>query len=185
MKQKNKLLLIVSSFFVLFLLSFGAMLLLITGFTPSQNLPEEGIIVIFGAGIYSSRPSLTLQMRLDKGKELFFSLKKPLIYLSGTRPEVIIMKQYLLKNGLPKEAIVEDPEGKTTAHTIRNLATRYPEANLILVSQHYHLRRIALLCRKYHLLSTWFVPTERRPTDNQNLLLLREAFALYKAFLWD
>ncbi|MFN3660477.1 MAG: YdcF family protein [Brevinematales bacterium] len=185
MKQRNKLLLMVGSFFVLFFLSFGAMLLLIIGFVPSQNLPEEGIIVIFGAGIYSSRPSLTLQMRLDKGKEIFFSLKKPLIYLSGTRPEVIIMKQYLLKNNIPKDAIFEDPDGKTTAHTIRNLATRYPEANFILVSQHYHLRRIALLCRKYHLLSTWFISTERRPTDNQNLLLLREAFALYKAFLWD
>ncbi|MCX7881658.1 MAG: YdcF family protein [Brevinematales bacterium] len=169
----------------LFLLSFVAMLILVIQFSPSQNLPDEGIVVIFGAGIYSSRPSLTLQMRLDRGRELFSSMKKATLYLSGTRSEVAIMKQYLVKHGIPRECILEDPLGKTTAHTIRNLAHRYTATNLILVSQQYHLRRIALLCRKYHLLSTWFVATDHRPIDHHYLLLIREAFALYKAFLWD
>lgn len=185
MKKRNMIIFTITTTALLFFLSFALLLTLITTFSPSQNLPDEGIIVIFGAGIYSSRPSLSLQMRLDKGKEIFQSLKNPFIYLSGTKPEVAIMKQYLLKSGIPRNRIIEDPLGKTTAHTIRHLARSYTNKNLILVSQQYHLRRIALLCRKYHLLSTWYVATEHRPIDHQYFLLLRETMALYKAFLWD
>ncbi len=185
MKTRSKLLLLLVTVFLLFLISFFSILGLVQHFPISGQLPETGIIVVFGAGIYNTRPSLTLQMRLDKALEIAQNMSSVLFYISGTKPEVVIMRQYLMKQGIPREQIIEDLEGKTTAHTIRNLSRSYKNETLILVSQHYHLRRIALLCRKHHILNTFFVATEHRAVDNHILLILREVFAMYKAFLWD
>ncbi|URA09919.1 YdcF family protein [Thermospira aquatica] len=185
MKMRSKFLLVSGTVCLLFFLSFFSILYLVQNFPVSDQLPENGIIVVFGAGIYNTRPSLTLQMRLDKALEIAQKISNTLFYLSGTKSEVIIMRQYLIKQGISRNKLIEDPEGKTTAYTIRNLSRSYKNETLILVSQHYHLRRIALLCRKHHLLNAFFVATDHRSVDNQFSLVLREVFAMYKAFLWD
>jgi len=186
LKKSSQIRLLGISILFLLLASFFALLFLVQSFPPSSEIPENGIIVIFGAGIYNTRPSITLQKRLDRGIELYRSDPSSRSFLvSGTKPEVVIMRQYLLKNNIPSNAILEDPEGKTTALTIRSLANNFASSNLFLVSQQYHLRRIALLCRKYHLTNTYYIATETKPIQKYPMVLLREVFALYKALLWD
>jgi vancomycin permeability regulator SanA len=105
--------------------------------------------------------SPVLRARVDKALRLYRERRVPLIMVSGGRgekgddppryPEGLAMKQYLVSQGVPTTAIVEDNDGENTYLTAKdyvNQADRLKVHSVIVVSSFYHITRIKYIFRK-------------------------------------
>ena len=64
----------------------------------------------------------------------------------------MVVKDYLITNGVPKDAIIADQNGNNTYQTAKNLVEIKKDKNirsLVLVSQYYHLLRAKLAINKF------------------------------------
>ena len=146
-------------------------------------------IIVLGAGVRSDgSPSDMLRDRILQGVALYEQGCAPIIIMSGdsqhpeSYDEVGVMKQFAIDAGVPAEAILTDPAGLSTAHSMKNLASMGEYQAVIVVSQTYHLYRAVFLAQRYDLdavgvsadLHTYFGQTYRD---------LREIAARCKDFL--
>ncbi|MBV9768576.1 MAG: YdcF family protein [Bryobacterales bacterium] len=112
--------------------------------------PADAIIVL-GAAEYRGRPSPVLEARLNHAL---------LLYLRGLAPRVIttggaggdpvftegsVGRTYLVRHGVPPEAIVVERQGESTAQSVAAVAEIMRRMNLrsaIVVSDGYHIFRV-------------------------------------------
>lgn len=108
------------------------------------------IIVVLGAAEYNGRPSPVLRARLDHAYDLFRRGLAPFILTSGGAggdpqfTEGEVGRDYLVRRGIPAEAIVVESEGDSTVETILTVSEIMRRMNLhsaILVSDGYHIFR--------------------------------------------
>ncbi|NPV02879.1 MAG: YdcF family protein [Brevinematales bacterium] len=171
--------------FAVFLTSLG-----VVQFYPASedmNCTKE-LAVIFGAGIKKEGPSIALQMRLDKGLELYQQKKVRFFFISGTMYEVRSMKVYLIKHGVSQSNIIEDKMGVTTHETMENVKDYTIENNvngIVFISQKYHIPRIVLFAGRSGITNAEFIAAERKEIRLKELWIytLREALALVRAFI--
>jgi vancomycin permeability regulator SanA len=97
-----------------------------------------------------------LQARLDVAIELFHEQRAPRIFVSGGtgregHDEAAAMAQYLLAQGVPASAVVQDPLGVDTAATAVN-AAQYLRANrlgsALVATQYFHIARTELALQR-------------------------------------
>ncbi len=136
----------------------SAVLLAGVGVTAFRIARESGrdearaadVILILGAAEYRGKPSPVLRGRLDHGLQLYEEKKAPLILTTGGAggdpvfTEGEVGRAYLIRKGVPSEAIVVESEGDTTAHSIAAAAEIMRRMNLrtcIVVSDGYHIYR--------------------------------------------
>jgi vancomycin permeability regulator SanA len=96
-----------------------------------DNLPKLGqkvdVILVYGNKVETTGlPSNRLKSRLDKAKELWQAGFSDLVVVSGGFgqegfEESTVMKEYLVKVGLPANQIIEDKNGYNTAQTAESL----------------------------------------------------------------
>jgi uncharacterized SAM-binding protein YcdF (DUF218 family) len=117
--------------------------------TVDETKPAD-IILVLGAAEYRGKPSPVLRGRLDHGLELFHEKKAPLILTTGgaggdpTFTEGEVGRDYLVRRGVPSEAILVEAEGESTAHSLAAAAAIMHRMNLktcIVVSDGYHIYR--------------------------------------------
>src|SRR5262249_44097275 len=91
-----------------------------------------------------------LKARLDHALELFHKRLAPIVITTGGAggdpdyTEGGVGRAYLIENGAPSEAIIVEPEGETTAHSIAaagEIMERMGLKSCILVSDGYHIFR--------------------------------------------
>lgn len=108
------------------------------------------IIVVMGAAEYRGKPSPVLRARLNHGLSLFQRRMAPRILTTGGAggdpvfTEGIVGRNYLMKHGVPPEAILLEGEGESTMHSTTAVAEMMRRAGLescILVSDGYHIYR--------------------------------------------
>jgi len=111
---------------------------------------QADVIVILGAAEYRGRPSPVLKSRLDHGLELYREKKAPLILTMGGAggdpvfTEGEVGRDYLIRHGVPSEAILVEAEGESTMHSTAAAAEimrRMGLRSCIVVSDGYHIYR--------------------------------------------
>ena len=122
-------------------------------FVGTKQCSSGNVAIVFFAGFDDDFSIDTLQKsRLLKSKELYQSNKiKHIICVGGNRPESNLngsrsSAEYLISNGIPKEAVIFDTlsfDTKTNLREAHNLAKSINAKKLIYVSDAIHLHRIA------------------------------------------
>jgi uncharacterized SAM-binding protein YcdF (DUF218 family) len=147
---------------LLLLLAAAGALLLFFGITGSRIVhaaaeaptKKADVIVIFGAAEYVGHPSPVYRARLDHGYELFRKGMAPVVITtggSGLDPDFSeggVGRSYLLRRGVPEQALIEETQGSDTAQSaerVANIMRANGMHSCIAVSDAYHVFRIRAL----------------------------------------
>ena len=160
-------------------------------------------IVVLGAAQYGGRPSPVLRARLDHALALWQSGRAVRVVLTGgRRPGDLISeaeagRRYLVRRGVPTQAILLEPTGRTSLAsmdgaaarleawrdslpvTVRDTMPRRP--SVLLVSDPFHMLRLDVLARLQGL-RPLPSPTRTSPISANRAVaieyMLRESIAL-------
>jgi vancomycin permeability regulator SanA len=122
-----------------------------------DNIRQADVAVVLGNTVEpNGKPSARLQARLDKTIALYQQgVFKNTIVSGGVGKEgfdeAVVMKQYLVANGLPTAQIYVDSQGNNTYLTAKNTARLMSEhkwQSAIAISQYFHLPRTKLALEK-------------------------------------
>ncbi len=110
--------------------------------------------LILGCSVRGGIPSDMLKDRLDRGVELYKNGKCKKILVSGDNSgkhynEVGVMKNYLIDEGVPEDAIISDNFGFSTYESMYRAAKVYGFNKILVVTQRYHLYRSVFLARNF------------------------------------
>ena len=109
------------------------------------------LILVLGAAEYRGLPSPVLKSRLDHALGLYQRKIAPRVLTtggSGGDPDFTegeVARNYLVRKGIPAEAILVEPEGETTWHSIvaaTEIMRRMNLRSCVLVSDGYHVYRV-------------------------------------------
>jgi uncharacterized SAM-binding protein YcdF (DUF218 family) len=127
----------------------------ISGKIARQSTVDEArpadIILVLGAAEYRGRPSPVLRARLDHALSLYKKGLAPRILTTGGAggdpeyTEGAVGRSYLVKQGVPSEAIVVEPEGESTVYSTAaatEIMRRMGLKSCIVVSDGYHIFRV-------------------------------------------
>jgi uncharacterized SAM-binding protein YcdF (DUF218 family) len=118
-----------------------------------SNLDEArpaDVIIIMGAAEYRGRPSPVLRARIDHALDLYRRKLAPRILTTGgsggdpVYTEGEVARNYLVRQGVPSEAILVESEGASTWQSTAIAAEMMRRMNLhsaIVVSDGYHIYR--------------------------------------------
>jgi uncharacterized SAM-binding protein YcdF (DUF218 family) len=128
-------------------------------------------IVVMGAAQYVGRPSPVLRARLDHAIRLWRQGLAPKIIFTGgfgfgdTTSEAAVSRQYAIQRGVPARAILIENNGRTTSeslHQVAQLMEAEPSQDVILVSDPFHMLRLAILARRFGM-TPYCSPTRTSP----------------------
>jgi len=115
-------------------------------------------IVVLGAAQYDGHPSPVLRARLDHALSLWTRHLAPRLVLTGgmgdgdTTSEAAVGRRYAVKHGVPDSVILMETRGRTTAESMQRVALlmdMLPRRDVILVSDPFHMLRLAILARRF------------------------------------
>ncbi len=116
-----------------------------------DDAPARDVALVMGAGIRGSQPSSYLQGRLDIARDLYRAEKVRVIIVSGhteaNYSEPSVMLNYLVAQGVPRDAIVLDHLGDDTFSSCVRARTVFGVDRLTVVTQLYHVPRSVASCR--------------------------------------
>jgi uncharacterized SAM-binding protein YcdF (DUF218 family) len=119
--------------------------------TPAK---KADVIVIFGAAEYAGHPSPVYKARLDHGYELFEQGMAPVVITTGGAAqdpdfsEGGVGRDYLLRRGVPEQALIAETQGSDTAQSaarVANIMRTNGMRTCIAVSDAFHVFRIRAL----------------------------------------
>jgi len=119
--------------------------------TPAE---KADVIAIFGAAEYAGHPSPVYRARLDHGYELFQRGMAPVVITTGGAAqdpdfsEGGVGRDYLLRRGVPEQALIAETQGSDTAQSaarVANIMRANGMRSCIAVSDAYHVFRIRAL----------------------------------------
>src|SRR3989440_4756072 len=122
-----------------------------------QETHPADVIVVFGAAEYAGRPSPVYRARLDHGYELFQKGMAPVVITTGGSAqdpdfsEGGVGRDYLLRRGIPEQALIAETQGSDTAQSaarVANIMRTNGMGSCIAVSDAYHVFRIRALLEK-------------------------------------
>lgn len=165
-----------------YILSYGS-------YTVSMDaIPERPLALIFGGGMQS--PGVMSAMQTDRvlqGVALYQHGKVHKLMMTGddggyVGDEVTFMRQRAIDEGVSAKDILVDPHGYRTYESCYREKFLYGVTSTLVVSQSFHLPRIAYLCRGFGI-DTLGVAADRQSYGRQTWwMALREALARVKAF---
>ena len=144
-------------------------------------------ILILGAGIWGNRPSYMLEDRLLEGVNLYNKKIAQKIIVSGDHGrqeynEVQVMKDFLIKKGIPSKDIFMDHAGFSSYDSIYRARDIFKVKKLVIITQKYHLYRSLYIAKKLNL-KVYGVKSDKRKYRKQIYRELREIVARNKDFL--
>jgi uncharacterized SAM-binding protein YcdF (DUF218 family) len=150
------------------------------------------VILVLGAAEYRGRPSPVLKSRLDHALDLYHEGIAPRILTtggSGGDPDFTegeVGRNYLVRKGVPSEAILVEPEAETTFQSVLaagEIMTRMNLRSCVLVTDGYHLLRAKRMLEERGLQVYGSPRRGARPTPSREWWLsLRQAVGL---LLWS
>ena len=146
-------------------------------------------IIVPGAQVYKTKPSLVLKDRLDAAIKLYQQKIAPLIVVSGAyeqryqKYETEVMKDYLIAQGIPKEAIIEDRGGVTTYDTMIRFYLYESDKTAIISTQKMYADRTTYLAKKVGIDADTVIADNEYQTKGW-MAYVREFLAPTKAFFY-
>lgn len=152
----------------------------------ADEVQTADCIIVPGAGVYGSTPSLTLANRLDTAIEVYQSGKTDRIIVSGDHgrdeyDEVNIMRDYLVERGIPAEHIFMDHAGFSTYDTLYRARDVFMVESAVVVTQELHLMRALYIADKLGLKCEGVV-AQNSTAASTRVQQIREYPARVKAF---
>lgn len=114
------------------------------------------VAVVLGSKVMpDGTPSPRLKARLDRGIELYRDNHVAFVLVSGGTgkegfSEGLVMRDYVVAQGVPQDRVIMDEFGNTTRATAENTARMMQERGLtsaIAVSQYFHITRTRMALR--------------------------------------
>ena len=145
------------------------------------------LIVVPGSAVFSSEPGLRLEHRLRTALELYRLGACDTICISGAYNEkqeiheTLVMKIYLVKNGVPPHAILTDEWGVDTAETIRRAKEQVGAGRVIVCTQSMYAPRTGYLAQRFGLDADIADSDLCIYTDGMGMAWARETLAAVKA----
>ncbi len=161
--------------------SLGAVLI----WARRDTSAHASAIVVLGAAQYLGRPSPVLRARVDHAIELWRRGQAPRIIFTGgfgdhdTTSEAAVAERYAIEHGVPAQAILIENAGRSTVESLRRVTTLMegePSREVILVSDPFHMLRLAVLARRYGLVPHTS-PTKTSPISSNIREFWRYALA--------
>jgi uncharacterized SAM-binding protein YcdF (DUF218 family) len=159
--------------------------------TPTK---KADVIAVFGAAEYAGRPSPVYRARLDHAYKLFQQGMAPVVITTGGAaldPEFSeggVGRDYLLRRGIPEQALIAETQGSDTAQSaarVANIMRANGMRSCIAVSDAYHVFRIRALLEHEGVQVELAPRPESRPrhTGDRFVAVLREAasYLVWKA----
>lgn len=128
-----------------------AVLMTHTAIVRADSSRQADAALIFGALVRDGQISPLHAERLDTGVALYNAGKVSKLVVSNAPRAAAIMADYLRDQGIPDTVIEIDANALKTPHTCANEMDRQGQRKTILISQRFHLPRIAYQCRKLGL----------------------------------
>ena len=137
---KNICIVLMSLFIISFILIESLIVINMEKDKHIENVSKVNNVIVLGAKVYKNKPSSILQERLDKTIEYYQKNKDINIIVSGGKSkngnlsESTVMYSYLIKNGIPKNKIIEEKNATSTFENIiysKKLLKNINEYNLI------------------------------------------------------
>ena len=123
----------------------------------TDRLGHADVALVLGSKVeLDGKPSVRLRARLDRAAELYRAGYFPWIIVSGGLgkegfDEAVVMRDYLVAQGLPADRLILDSHGDTTfasAQNTRTIATQRHFKSVLVVSQYFHLPRSRLALQR-------------------------------------
>lgn len=116
-------------------------------------------IVVLGAAQWDGKPSPVLRARVDHAVALWRQGLAPVLVMTGgqgpgdTTTEAAVERRYAMSLGVPGSAIRLEPDSRTTAESLRNVAAMMGRdaREVILVSDPFHMLRLSILAHRFGL----------------------------------
>jgi vancomycin permeability regulator SanA len=176
-------------------LGLGAIpVLLMMTYGPTDYARPADCAVVLGARVYpDGSPSLALSDRVDEAIRLHQrGLVRRLLMTGGVdrgtgQSEPRAMAARALEAGVPRDAILIDEAGDTTAASARNTAAMLDSAKArptaLVVSHYYHLPRVKLLFERNGVHALTVPAHMSRRLAREPWFLAREIAAFYHSLL--
>lgn len=152
--------------------------------TIDEARPAD-VIVVLGAAEYNGRPSPVLRARLDHAYELWKRHLAPMVLTTGGAggdlqfTEGEVGRDYLVKRGVPSEAIAVEQEASSTVASmlaVSEMMRRMGLKSAILVSDGYHVFRAKRILEGQGMTAYGSPrPSQARGVWGQRWLYLRQA----------
>lgn len=151
--------------------------------------PRPGdVAVVLGTRVErSGAPSLRLRERLDRAIELFQTgIVKNVIVSGGLgregHEEADVMRDYLLRRGVPSEKIFVDRNGYDTyetASSTKAILDAHSFKSVVVVSHYYHLPRAVVTLTRFGIQDVSAAAVNIPPAWRDSWSVLREFAAFY------
>lgn len=149
---------------------------------PVKNLDY---IIVLGAQVKESGPSVVLRYRLDRAVSYLKENDNTLVIVSGGKginepaTEASVMKEYLVNNGINENRIIiEDKSNTTKENLINSKKITRDNKSIGIVTNNFHMYRALLIGKKYKVIAVG-IPSKSTSYYLPNNLL-REVFAYIK-----
>lgn len=168
---------------LLFLGVIGSRIVRASAETPTK---KADVIVVFGAAEYVGHPSPVYRARLDHAYELFQKGMAPVVITTGGAAldpdfsEGGVGRDYLLRRGIPEQALIAETQGSDTAQSagrVANIMRANGMHSCIAVSDAYHVFRIRALLEHEGVQVEVAPRPESRPLWERFSALMREAMS--------
>ncbi len=192
-KTAKILRIVLTSLVCIGLVLFAAIEVIVVGAAHTDENPEAPYLIVLGAGVNGSEPSLSMLYRLDAAKKYLNEYPETRVIVSGGQgtgedvSEAECMRLWLTDNGIPADRIIMEDKSTSTYENLKNsleiidMFSNDPTDRIAVLSQEYHLYRAKFYARE---LGTDAVGVAA-DTGNKVMMVsytMREAFAV--AYMW-
>ncbi len=154
------------------------------GARPSSDRAD--CIVVFGAAVRKGRtPSDALEYRLDHALALYKTGRSRRIIVTGggegRYAEALVMADWLVDRGVPREALIIDNESSTTRESGANVSALMLKNKLksaLVVSQWFHVARCRLVLEQSGVNHTLAAPCGGNTLRREPFFIAREMLGL-------
>lgn len=145
---------------VLIGLTWAAIVVAVAVHAARDEASGADAITVLGAAQYNGRPSPVFRARLDHAAALYQRGLAPVVLVTGgvgprdTLSEANVGRDYLLRLGLPAEAVVPLAAGDDTYASLDQVRRWFQGRNsrrVLLVSDGFHMLRLQIIARRLGL----------------------------------
>src|SRR5581483_3294562 len=146
---------------LLLVVGWAAVVVLVAVTATRDDATTADAIAVLGAAQYNGRPSPVFRARLDHSAALYQRGLAPVVLVTGgvgtgdTLSESEVGRPYLVKLGMPTEAVLALPPATNTRASLESVADWFhgrPNRRVVLVSDGFHMLRLKILARRLGLL---------------------------------
>ena len=191
-KQLKKISIIV---LLALLISFIAIESLIISQGSKVNNTKSNYVIVLGAQIIGTRPSLTLINRLNSASAYLKENNDSLVIVSGGQgadedvSEAYVMSEYLKRQGIDEARIILEAKSSNTYENLKFSIEKIREFDrgknieILIATSDYHIFRSKMLAKRLNIQAEGLA--SKTPKSTIIKAYVREYFAIIKSFIFD